>query len=91
MPEPTVPDRDWGVQKEGRLPREPAPKSFTQRAPPSLGNNSFARARLDTGATIVALVRVDDVDVVAFGDGLIWALVDARTAGQAFIRDLMSH
>src|SRR5690606_28993119 len=54
-------------------------------------DDRLARAGFHAGGAVVALVRVDDVDVVALGDGLVGALVDAGAARKAFLGDLVGH
>jgi hypothetical protein len=48
-------------------------------------------ADLDAGVTIVAAIRVDDIDLLALADAPIRALRLAGRAGDALIRDYVWH
>jgi hypothetical protein len=55
------------------------------------GDDGFHRTLVSTGATIRTKTCINDIFVFAFADGFHWALVFAGTAGNAIIRNNVSH
>src|SRR5664280_3248702 len=54
-------------------------------------DDGFAGARLHARGAVVALLRVDDVDLVAFGDRVVRTLIDTGAARQTLFGDLVGH
>jgi len=55
------------------------------------GHARAGGADFSAGTAILALGRVDDVDAVTFGDGVLGAFSFTRTAGNAIGSNLISH